>query len=812
MVTGTHASRANDQAAGLLAALRELPEVQVAVAYLGGAWLAYQVADLLVFALDIPEVVLRAFLGLLAVGAVLAALLGRWLKLTLVAVRRGLLEAERDIRGVPDLLEPLLIRAAGTVSRRTTVLALAGASVAFCVLFIFLFSTWVAAHERQVVDDRITLVVFPFGASGRETEGLGPGVAELLSATLDGTPGLRVVDPSSLWRNLPLDGNAPRAPALEVALALGREAGARRLVVGSLISTGSRLEISAGVHDLQQPDAEGVPLRVSAHQDSLGTAVEGLAIDVVATVWQREQLPTVPSLDRSITRSADALKAYLEAMGALRQGRLEVARESAERAVAIDSTFALAHLTRLAVETDILFAQAMPFTGLRPIVEAAARHSMRLTPRNRMRIDAYRALDATDGATAAFLFERILSIDSLDVDALAGLASTYLVSGWQLEAAPEEVSARYRRLLRADPRNTGALATLARIDLWRGDLDGAAAWVGTLADADSLGAYARGTVGSYQILSAPEQSTDSLLSAWARQDVAVALTVLRDLRVARPDLAERFVDNLSADSMPTFHRRIGQGARPQIWMARGRLSGVDSVLATGTLETLRRELAVFRVTAAMAGVADSASAAQAAADLAAATPLASLADRPQSEAAWSPAWAIGAYHAVFGDTTEARRWGNALGALPPGDADVREWPSSLFADIQARLAMRRGDLAAAEEWARRAYDLWTVHGFNVLESHPEPAMRFHLASVLSALGETGPAEWLYRSLCPPHTWMGFYSARASHELGGLLEAQGRSEEARSAYQAAARLWEGGDAGVVGSWLLAAREGVTRLTR
>lgn len=814
------------QGVSVLDSFRERPEIQVAAAYLGGAWLFYDVAELVVFVLELPDLVLRLLLGLLAAGAILALLTGRWLRLTLRELRRGRREPDEDIGGVPDFLEPILLRAAGAVSGRTTLVATGLSTVAFILLFLALWTSWAEAHVRQVPDDpRITVAVFPFGQAGSagiapsagaregtaETTGLGAGLADLLSSTIDGTPGLRVVDPASFWPSLEAGATGgPAAPGADEARRISRELGADHFVFGDLLPSGSRLEIAARVEevDTTREAKEPVLIRLSAHEDSLGPALDHLAVQVVAAVWDRDQLPTVPDIDRSATRSATALRAYLEAKGAMRQGRLPEALEAVERAVDLDSTFALAHLEHFNIESWIQFERGQPLSGLRPILDRAGRHAERLTPRNRMRIDAHRALDETDGVTAAFLFERILATDSLDVDALEGLAFAYLTQGWQLGRDPDDVDQAHRRVIRADSANLEAMATLARLAMGRDDPGEAGRWVSRLVRADSAGRYARGALGSYQIVTAGSEAVDSLLAAWAQAEVGTVLTVLRDLRTHRPDLAERYINELTADSMPTYHQRAGEGSRAQLWMARGRLSGVDSLLAAGGLESLRVVLAGYQVAAALAGVGEAD--AEAVGELAAYTPLDSLEALMETREVWITAWAVGAYHASFGDIAEARRWQEAIAALPPGQTTVSEWPAALAADLEARLAVRRGDMATAERWATTAYELWTVHTFTALEHYPEPAIRFHLAELRRARGASDSALSLYRSLCPPYTWLGFYTARSSLEAAKLLEAGGQRDQARHHYEMAARFWEGGDDAVVGELLGEARAGLERL--
>jgi hypothetical protein len=89
-------------------------------------------------------------------------------------------------------------------------------------------------------------------------------------------------------------------------------------------------------------------------------------------------------------------------------------------------------------------------------------------------------------------------------------------------------------------------------------------------------------------------------------------------------------------------------------------------------------------------------------------------------------------------------------------------------------------------------------------------MRFHLAAILRAHGATDRAAGLFQSFGEPHTWMGFFTARAALELGELRERQGRHEEAIRHYQAAERLWSLGEPAVVEPWLARVRDGLARL--
>lgn len=791
-----------------LGRVRHRREVEWLALYLGAAWITYESVALTVDTFDLPSLVVRVTAVLLALGAISAVPFAHWFELTARELERTGGEGLQDVPGVPDVLEPAFARVSRGIRPRTAVIAGAGSTVLFSGFFLLLWSAWASGHDIAATDPRISVVVFPFRATGPESGAYGEGLADLLITTLDGTPGVRVVDPASVWRELrPKRGEPARDPELGEALRLSRAAGVRRFVTGTVVPLGSTLDVSARVYDASSGEVLG-SIKASAHEDSVAGAIDRLAIDLVAEIWEREQLPTVPEIERYATSSADALKAYLEAKSLARRGLYEQAEPVIERAVALDSTFALAYLEQFRIRSWLLYMNADPFIGLREIIDRAMRYRERLTPRNRLRIEASRALDDTDGAKAAFLLERILSIDSLDVDALHSIAFTYLRDGWQLRKRTDEIVAAWDRVLQVDPTSIIARATRARLALLSGDPDDLRRELERLRAIDTTSAYVKGTLGAMQALLASEPDADSVLRALAAQANPVVITVARELRAHRPALAQRFFDELMADSMSVTHQGIGSGVRAQLWFAEGRLSGVDSLLSAGEFQAPMLINRHF-LAAQLAGVGDSSISARAIRDLTAYLPADSLDDYFYDKPAWLNGWAVGAYQAMFGDTAEARIWQRAIESLP-GDGTPLDYRLALTSDIEARLSARRGDLAAAEEQVRRALENWQIHSNNVFYDWAELGMRFQIAEVLRAQGAENQAEWFYRSFIPPHGWVGFYTARASFELGRIEEARGNRAAALDNYLRALRLWERGEPEVVGGWLTRTREGLRRL--
>ena len=788
--------------------IRRRREVEWLALYLGAAWIIYESVGLTVDTFDLSVVVVRVTAVILGLGALIAVPLAHWYELTARALEKAGDGEIGDVRGVPDVLEPAFTRSYRRVNKKTVVLAGAGSTVLFSGFFFVLWTAWAAGHDKPVTDPRISMVVFPFRGSGVDAAGYGEGLADLLSATLDGTPGVRVSDPSSIWNDLrPERGAAALAPEPLEALRLSRKVGVRRYVTGNIVAAGASLDVTARVYDALTGDVLAT-VKARAPEDSLGAVVNRIAIDLLAEIWEREQLPTVPEIERYATDNAEALKAYLEAKSLARRGLFDEAEPAIERAIALDSTFSLAHLEHFNIRSYILHLNAQPFIGLRPIIDRAMAYRERLTPRNRMRIEASRALDDTDGFQAAFLFERILSIDSLDIEALHGLAFTQLRDGWQLNKSTDDIKETYDRLLRVDPTSIAARASRARLALFSEDPAELQSELENLQALDTTSVLALGTIAALNTLLAPEAELDSILSNLADQPLPITVAVLRELVVYRPEVAERLVDKLLDESRQTTHRDLGTDARLQIWLAEGRLSEVDSLVRTGAIGYPMRTRQSL-IVAQLAGVGDSTISAQAVPVLTEYVPADSLDYYHWTKPAWLIGWAVGAYHATFGDSTEAPAWQRALESVPGGGTPL-DYRAALSSDIEARLAVRRGDLDTAVKEARSAYANWQIHSNNAWPGWSEYSFRFHLAEILDAQGLEEQAEWIYRSFVPPYGWVSFFTPRASYELGRIEESRDNRAEALQHYLRAIRLWERGDPEVVGQWLARAQEGLSRL--
>ncbi|HEX9704819.1 MAG TPA: protein kinase [Gemmatimonadales bacterium] len=735
------------------------------------------------------------------------------------AVRRALAKAPGDRFATATEFAKALSRASAPGSpalqyRGPQWTARVWGPVALALLAGVTVGVWVLQKVARSgrIDARMGLAVFPFHAAGDGAREWSETLADFLATAVDGTPEIRVADPWSLWRPLRRDrGALAETPDPVEAGRMAQRAGATRYVLGSVAQAGTRLDLSIRIYAAGLPEPL-VSFAAAGTTDSLAALVQRLAVQVIARIWDRERSPAVPNLDRYITPSADALKAYLRAKEAMRRGMVDSADAAIDRALALDSTFALALVEAVTIKSWAQFLRGQPFAGLMPLAERAQRFGDSLSERNKLRIQANLASVRTDGVATAEALERILRRDSTDLEAWNLLAYCHLVYGWQYGKDEHDALAANEHVLRLDPSYVPALVRHAFIASAVGDIALVQGEIERLRGADTANGMVRGSLLGLEALAAAEEAFPTLADAVARRPPTDWFAVLRLVRSYRPDRGDLLLERVRRSAGPGFPTRAAVGAAAQLDIAQGRLRAVDAQLRAGTHRDspdFERRLDWFLVASAIAGLGDSAATDRALASLAAYMPPESALAYLETRPVWSMGWVQGAYHAMYGDTAVARRWRTAMGTLPPGGTS-KDYRGALQSDFDARLAARRGDLRTALGLARRAYDLWTIHTENQLEAMPEPAMRFHLALLLRAAGRSDSAEALFGSLVPPSTWMGFLTARSSLERGEMAEARRDRDAAAQNYRRALGLWERGGPEVA-EWRGRARAGLQRVS-
>src|SRR6266699_3842964 len=271
-----------------------------------------------------------------------------------------------------------------------------------------------------VLAERDRLVLADF--ENRTTDStLGTSLTEALRVDLAQSPLVRLLDAAAVGQALGRMGRKPGTPLdLTLARELAQREGAKAVVHGQIDPLGRGYVLSAELVSAAD-GAQLVALRETAKDD--GAIIE--AVDRLSGKLRErigESLKTIRTsepLEQVTTGSLDALRKYSQALRANDAGATDRAVALLGEAIALDTTFAMAH-RKLAV--------VLNNTGGAPsrIAEAAAqafRHRDRLTPLERDLAEAFYYYQAEfDRAKVESAYRSALELDPENYVALNNLA------------------------------------------------------------------------------------------------------------------------------------------------------------------------------------------------------------------------------------------------------------------------------------------------------------------------------------------------------------------------------------------------------
>lgn len=208
------------------------------------------------------------------------------------------------------------------------------------VLLVGAVGTWLALHPRgpKILPSASRIAVLPLAPSVADTAltRLGRDLVFTVSANLDEVGEVRTVDAHTI---LAQSATPTTDISLPNAAALARRFGAGSVVHGSIARMGPRLvRLDFGLYtsDSLTPIARA---SVTASPDSVAVLSDSITRALLQYIWRRGEPPT-PSLEAALkTRSAPALRAFLEGERALVENRWSDAAEAYASAIAADSTF-----------------------------------------------------------------------------------------------------------------------------------------------------------------------------------------------------------------------------------------------------------------------------------------------------------------------------------------------------------------------------------------------------------------------------------------------------------------------------------------
>jgi serine/threonine-protein kinase len=304
-----------------------------------------------------------------------------------------------------------------------SILGRKAALVALSVLLLlggaWLARGWLAAPVPGVSHER--LAVLPFSTSGSSNIAyLAEGMVDLLSRNLNGAGDLRTIDAGTVLTAGAKAGTRPGDAAAGRALA--RHLGAGLYVIGSVHAVGGRLRIQADLRN-QADTSDGTLARATAEGDTtqLFQLVDRLSADLLAGRGRGLSSRLMQSAALT-TRSLAALKHYLMGEQHLRggEGSFDSAIAGFQRAIAVDSTFALAHY-RLGVAAG--WAGRPGISG--PATKRALALGDRLEDRDRRLLSAFDAFQRGRADEAEEQYRAILRDYPDDLEAEFQLATLF---------------------------------------------------------------------------------------------------------------------------------------------------------------------------------------------------------------------------------------------------------------------------------------------------------------------------------------------------------------------------------------------------
>ncbi len=311
-------------------------------------------------------------------------------------------------------------------------LAIAGAAVtALVALFVF----WPRGPAFEG-DPRMSLIVFPFEnrTGDSEDDRLQEASMNLLGLGLAHWDDLRVFDDErtgSLMRRL--DVRDPADLDFDAAQSMARDAKVGTLVMGDIRREGDSLAIEAKVHDVTSGDRLATEIVRAERSADPRPLFDSLTARILLVSGAPAGQP--PGAVEQTTRSLGAYRAYLKGSRALQAFELDSAEANFQRAVDLDSTFALAYIGLMSTDGWTL-AGGDP-ARRRQLVAKAEALSAPLPERPRLLVQFHAAYVTGQMGQARSIASQLIARDSGDVEAWYQLGEAHYHNGSQRFPHPD---------------------------------------------------------------------------------------------------------------------------------------------------------------------------------------------------------------------------------------------------------------------------------------------------------------------------------------------------------------------------------------
>jgi hypothetical protein len=242
------------------------------------------------------------------------------------------------------------------------------------VLLLGAFIAW-RYTRPPVMASAQSLAIAPFSVATGDTAlvRLGQNLVTTISANMDGVGEIRTADPMAVLSHARAKGALLSATD---AMAIARRLGAKSVVHGTLVPTGSTVRADAVLYDVSGAGSQIARVSVIAPADSLAAMTDSLTWGLLRAVWGRGRPPT-PAVSAITTHSPTALREFLEGERLFARGDITESSDAYKRAVAADSTFWYAHYRYRSARAWLALPQDTTIT------RRLRRHVMELPERER---------------------------------------------------------------------------------------------------------------------------------------------------------------------------------------------------------------------------------------------------------------------------------------------------------------------------------------------------------------------------------------------------------------------------------------------
>lgn len=334
----------------LIERLKQARLVQALVLYAGASWLMLQFVATLKELFALPDWIGGATVVLLGAGlvVVIATAWVQSLQSTTAAEEAGELPTDWEI----DPADAIASLKAGRLPHLTWGRALLGGIVAFSLAIGaaggYVLVSGAPGSGASADDDSEAapagIAVLPFRVTGPGLDNYREGLPSLVATNIDGVDQLRSIHTRSVMAAWGDAFGEAREVALEDALGVAAETGARYAVVGEALALGETVRLNAELFDLLDDTRVGEGT-AEGPMESMLSLIDQMSISLLREILGTRGDQSVTEIQRLsglVTESIEALDAYVEGEAYFGRGRWPEALDAYERAVEADSTFALA--------------------------------------------------------------------------------------------------------------------------------------------------------------------------------------------------------------------------------------------------------------------------------------------------------------------------------------------------------------------------------------------------------------------------------------------------------------------------------------